>query len=88
MAATFSLILIIIACVAACWTNRAPRKAPAAHDMPMSYKHIRTHYVCEGYPCKVTYYNHAGRKVTTREYPSNRYHAVIASARAKGYRVR
>jgi hypothetical protein len=63
---------------------RKPANKPAA-DMPRSRKHIRvTHWT---FDVRIAYYDHAGRKVTYRRYPTARASAMIKSARAKGYKV-
>jgi hypothetical protein len=78
-------LLIMFPIIAALeWQNKRKRAA-APHNQPQSRKHVR--YSLWSDRIVVTYYNHAGRKVTTRTYPIARYYAVLRSARAKGYRV-
>lgn len=61
--------------------------AKGPYNMPRSRKHIRKSVPVCGGAFWVVYYDHGGRKVTAREYPAARYHAVLQSARSKGYRV-
>jgi hypothetical protein len=57
----------------------------SAAIMPRSRKHIRVTYWT--FDVRIAYYDHAGRKVTYRRYPTARASAMIKSARAKGYKV-
>ena len=63
------------------------REAVAIPAIPASRKHIRiTHNALSG--GKITYYNEAGRKVTSRRTESSLdLYRFIASARSKGYRT-
>lgn len=81
------IALTLCACIALEWQSSATAKARnrGPSNMPQSHKHVR--YSLWTDRIVITYYNHAGRKVTTRTYPSARYYAVLQSARAKGYRV-
>jgi hypothetical protein len=63
---------------------RKPANKPAA-IMPRSRKHVRVTYWA--FDVRIAYYDHAGRKVTYRSYPTARASAMIQSARAKGYKV-
>lgn len=66
--------------------NLISKPAPrAVADQPRSSKHVRvTHWT---FDVAVAYYDHGGRKLTARRYSYSQYAAVLASARAKGYRV-
>ena len=85
VALALCIALTVGACLILELHNAKARNVKVAHDMPRSGKHVR-HTVWAD-RVTVSYYGHNGRKVTSRDYPMNRYRAVLQSARNKGYRV-
>lgn len=79
------IALTLAACIALEWQSSATARNRGPSNMPQSRKHIRHSLWTDR--VVISYYDHSGRKVTTRAYPIARYYAVIKSARVKGYRV-
>lgn len=75
-----------IAAIPVMFAVTAPKPAPIASNYPRSRKHVRIVHGAIGY--KIAYYNHAGRKVTVRNFKDySNYGTVCRSAKALGYRI-